>query len=296
MNIASRCFLVLLISASCFSNFALAQVPAADTTKAMTAWRIGIETGLGATQAAYSDNWTGGESGSIIWVSNLHGRADRQLSASLFFGNELKLEFGQIHTQVDSTKHWESPKKSADKIRYDNILRLTRGWVLDPYVAGVLESQFLDVTDTTKVYFNPVDLTEAIGVARYIFNVPASRILTTRVGFGLRQHLIHAVKTTKDGGVEWVTDLALGSPKAKYSLVSKFTVFQALFNSQSNVLPNDNWKTADLNWDNSLRANLTSILQVSLSWQWLYDKEIALGGRFRETLALGLSYKFANTK
>jgi hypothetical protein len=270
-----------------------------DTTHS-SRWKIGIETGLGATQATYSDNWTGGESGSIIWVSNLHGTADRQLNASLFFGNELKLEFGQTHTQVqnDTTgaKHWEAPKKSSDKVRYDNILRLTRGWAVDPYAASSLESQFLDASGTKKLYFNPVDLTEAIGVARYLFNVPDRHVLTTRVGFGLRQHLIHAQKTTNDGGVEWVTDLGLGSPKAKYSFISKVTVFQALFNSQSSVLTNDNWKTADLNWDNTLRANLTSVLQMSLGWQLLYDKEIHAGGRFKETLALGLSYKFSNAK
>jgi hypothetical protein len=255
-------------------------------------WKIGIETGLGATQAAYSDNWTGGESGSIIWVSNFHGTADKNIGASLLFGNELKLEFGQTHTQIDSSKQWQAPKKSSDKVRYDNILRLTRGWAVDPYAASSLESQFLDASGTKKLYFNPVNLTEAIGVARYIFNVPDRHVLTTRVGFGLRQHLIHAQKTTNDGGVEWVTDLGLGSPKSKYSFISKLTVFQALFNSQSDSL-DDSWKTADLNWDNSLRASLTSVLQVSLGWQLLYDREIHAGGRFKETLALGLSYKFA---
>jgi hypothetical protein len=35
---------------------------------------------------------------------------------------------------------------------------------------------------------------------------------------------------------------------------------------------------------------------MSLAWQLLYDKEIDLGGRFKETLALGLAYKFSNTK
>ena len=48
--------------------------------------------------------------------------------------------------------------------------------------------------------------------------------------------------------------------------------------------------------DNSLRCNLWSLLQMSLGWQLLYDKEIDLRGRFKETLSLGLVYKFANTK
>ena len=274
--------------------FSAATAGAQDTTAIQRAWKIGIETGLGVTQAAYSDNWTGGESGSIIWVSYFRGKAEKQLNPSLLFGNELKLEFGQTHTQVDSTKQWEKPKKSADKVRFDTILRLTKGWAVDPYTAGTLESQFVDMSGAKTIYFNPVDLTEAVGVARDLFKVPDVRVLTTRLGFGLRQHLVHAAKTTNDGGIEWVTDLALGSPNSKYSFVSKFTVFQALFNSQEDQLPNDYWQTADVNWDNSLRANINSILQMSLGWQLLYDKEIDLGGRFKETLSLGVAYKFAN--
>ena len=48
-----------------------------------------------------------------------------------------------------------------------------------------------------------------------------------------------------------------------------------------------------MNWDNVLRANVTSLLQVSLAWQLLYDKEISLGGRLKETITVGLAYAFA---
>ena len=46
-------------------------------------WKIGIEASLGVTQAAYSDNWVGGESGSIMSTPRFEteGRG-RILSAS----------------------------------------------------------------------------------------------------------------------------------------------------------------------------------------------------------------------
>lgn len=276
----------------------------ADTTSARP-WKVQVESGLGVTQAAYSDNWTGGEAGSIIWVADFRGKADKPLSPSLFFGNELRLSFGQTHSQDKDTKKWSVPQKSADKIRYDGILRITRGWAVDPYAAAAFESQFLDASGAKKRYVNPMDLTEAAGVARDLVNVPDRHVLTTRFGAGLRQHIIRMddpadpnrelSETTNDGGLEWVTDWTLGSARTKYSFVSKLILFQALFNSRSDEL-NDDWKTADLNWDNILRANLTSVLQVSLAWQLLYDKEISCRGRFKETLLLGLSFKFANFK
>jgi len=269
-------------------------------------WKVQIETGLGMTQAAYSDNWTGGEAGSILWASAFRGKAEKQISPSWYWGNELKLAFGQTHNQMKVTdaqgnetgeKRWTSPVKSTDKIRYDGIVRLTRGWLVDPYAAGVLESQFLDASGSKHLYFNPVDLTETMGVARDLIKVPDKRVLTTRVGAGFRQKLVHGAETTNDGGLEWVTDFALGSAKSKYSFLSKVSVFQALFNSKDYAADDpakDYWKTTDVNWDNVFTANVTSILQVSLAWQLLYDKEIDFGGRLKETLALGLAYKFAN--
>jgi hypothetical protein len=300
--VLSTLVVVLLMALSAF-----AELPAAGP------WKVQIETGLGVTQASYSDNWTGGESGSIIWVADFHAKADRQFSASWFLGNELKLAFGQSHSQVDSTKKWQEPKKSSDKIRYDAILRLTKGWLIDPYVAGTFESQFLDASDKNKKrYLNPFETTEATGVARQIINVPDQSSLSTRLGFALRQrHTAFTdsindlgstlTETTNDGGAEWVTDFTLGSAKAKYSFISKLTVFQALFHDRTGgyelpagVKEGNEWKTADVNWDNTLRVNLTSIIQTSLAWQLLYDKQIAKAGRFKETLTLGLAYKFGN--
>ncbi len=269
----------------------------AEENPAGNKWKVQIETGLGIAQAAYSDNWTGGEAGSIIWASVFRGKADKQLSAIWFWGNELKLAFGQTHSQDKESKEWAEPQKSTDKVRYDGIVRLTHGWAVDPYGAGTVETQFLDASTDRHLYFNPVDLTETAGVARDLIKVPDKRVLTTRFGAGFRQKMVHNVETTNDGGLEWVTDLALGSAKSKYSFVSKLSVFQALFTSkkyEDSDPTKDYWQTTDLNWDNTLSANVTSILQVSLAWQLLYDKEIDLGGRFKEALTLGLTYKFAN--
>ena len=87
-------------------------------------------------------------------------------------------------------------------------------------------------------------------------------------------------------------------PRSRYGFNSRLTLFKALIHSISggykNEPTNDYWKTPTVNWDNIARANVTSILQVSLAWRLSLSKPISKAGRFRETLALGLSYKFAN--
>ncbi len=296
--------------------FAMLIAPAfaQDTVKVQPKWKLTMENALGLAQASYSDNWSGGEAGSIIWVSSHRSTAESWLSKSWLWNNELRMEFGQTHSQTKE-KLWQKPVKSADKLRFDSILKLKRGWAVDPYLAFTFESQFLDASGVEKRYINPIDMTETIGLARDIFNVPDVRVLTTRVGFGIRQRIWEfdilnpdssigtKSETTNDGGFEWVTDFTLGSAKSKYAFVSKLTLFEAIFNSKKDELVDDPatddderdyWKSPDLNWDNSFRANISSILQTSLGWQLLYDKEIALGGRLKQTLTLGLTYKWAN--
>jgi len=285
---------------------------AADSTDASTnPWKIQFQTGLGITQSSFSDSWTGGEAGSMIWLSNFLGQAEKKISRRWLTTNQLKLEFGQTHSQDETTKKWKSPTKSVDKIRLDGLLRYTMGWAVDPYGAVIFESQFLDVSSSVnKRYLNPIDLTETVGIARTVVKSVDVYELTTRLGVGFRQSIIRSddtadssktvSNTISNSGLEWVMDLKVGTAKSATGFDSKVTAFKAFTNSKADELkglPNeDYWQTVDLNWDNILRVNLNSVMQISLAWQLLYDKEISLSGRFKETLTLGASYKFANFK
>jgi len=53
----------------------------------------------------------------------------------------------------------------------------------------------------------------------------------------------------------------------------------------------DGWKTADIAWENTFSAAISTYIQVSLYTELQYDKEIPKAGRFKETLALDLTYK-----
>jgi hypothetical protein len=268
------------------------------------AWETSLEVSLGLTQATYSDNWTGGEVGSIVWTSNLYGTAQKQLSRILRSENALQLAFGQTHSQDEETKDWAAPAKSTDKIRFDTVLKFTLDAWLDPYAAGIFESQFYDASlPYDERYVNPIDLTESAGVSKTLIDQPSSK-LATRLGLGLRQAImqegvdsagvvIEESMTTLDGGIEWVTDWnATLSETLNYT--TKLSVFQAFFYSESDELEGlpeaDYWKTTDVAWENILTARVASIVQVSLAWELHYDKQKALGGRFKETLALGVAY------
>jgi len=274
-------------------------VAVSGATSKAEPWKKSLDTDFTMTQNAYSDSWTGGEAGSISWTWNAKGEFENQLSPKFNFKNTSKLSFGQTHIQDKATKNWAKPQKSTDLIDIENVGRFTMGWVVDPYAAFRLESQFLDASSPYKnLYFNPMKLTESAGASRKFYNTEKSELLS-RLGFAVRQIITKAVidtlgntesNSTNDGGFESVTDLKLTlSETMKFT--SKLSLYKAIFFSESDADTADNWKTVDVNWENQISVSVIKYVTVSLYTQLLYDKEIVDKGRFKQTLALGLTYK-----
>jgi hypothetical protein len=268
-------------------------------------WKKTLSTDFTLTQNAYSDSWKGGEAGSISWVWNANGEFEKQLSPKFNFRNTSKLAFGQTHIQNKDTKHWAKPQKSTDLIDIENLGRFTMGWVVDPYAALRIETQFMDASDTLankNLYFSPITLTESAGASRQFYNAEDLQLLT-RLGFAIRQIIAKSVinaagdtksQTNNDGGFESVTDLSVTlGENLRYT--SKLSLYKAIYYSKSDELkglPNeDYWKQVDVNWENQVSASVVKYVTVSLYMQLLYDKEIDLRGRFKQTLALGLTYQ-----
>jgi len=268
-------------------------------------WEKTFNLGLNATQASYSDSWVGGEAGSFTWAANGDGVFRRQFSPKFNLKNTVKLAFGQTLTQDKETKNWSKPEKSTDKIDLEALGLFTLQKWVDPYVAFRFESQFLDGSvDTNKRYINPIVLTESAGIAKTLLKKDKDEILS-RLGFALKQNINRdAVSpddpgttetvTSTDGGLESVTDVTMVL-NDKLGYVSKLTLYKAFFYSKKDKFEGteaeDYWKAIDVNWENTVTASISKYIQVTFYTQVLYDKQISKKGRFKETLALGLTYK-----
>ena len=125
--------------------------------------------------------------------------------------------------------------KSTDEINFESVLRLTLGFIVDPFVSAQLQSQFWDKSDATlSRYFNPVDLNEALGVARQLVKHDKTE-LVSRLGFGLKQRFdrqvmdtltqIRADKSSNYGGVTFATDFTTPLAQEKISYTSKLVLF-----------------------------------------------------------------------
>lgn len=299
MKFITFVLVILLLPAVLFS---------ADSTMTdPTGWQKTLIFDLTTTQTSYSNSWVGGEAGSFNWVGNINGTAEKQLAPSFDFKSTLKMSFGQTVTQDAETKDWGDFVKSTDLIDFENVGRLTKGWVVDPYIAFRLESQFYDGRiDSMKQYFSPLKLTESAGIAK-VMHVKDKDQVTTRLGLALRQIIKSEVdtltdpanytvedSTLTDGGLESVTD-AVFKLSERINYTGKLSLYKAFFFSKSDQVKGteseDYWKAIDVNWENMITAQVSKIIAVNLYTQILYDKQISKKGRFKETVAIGFVFK-----
>ncbi|MCP4686097.1 MAG: hypothetical protein GY867_11730, partial [bacterium] len=75
----------------------------------------------------------------------------------------------------------------------------------------------------------------------------------------------------------------------------KLTLFKALFFSEKDAVAGtvaeDYWKAVDVNFENIVNASITKIISVNFYLQLLYDKEVSVKGRLKETLGIGFVFK-----
>ena len=302
----------ILIVASAVMVIAAGAVMADEETP-IKGWKKSLSVDFTTTQAAYSDSWVGGEVGSFNWVSNLNGTAERQMSPKVNYSTKLRLSFGQTSTQDEETGDWSKPKKSTDLIDWDNLFRFTFHGYVDPYAAFRVEGKFLDASEPRKkMYLTPLKLTESAGIARRFWERGESEEVTSRLGFAVRQEIVKSVvygleevpegfvilgtesNTDTDGGLESVTDVIVQvNEKLKYT--GKLTLYKALYFSKKDDFvgtpEEDYWKAVDVNWESIVDANLTKIITVKFYLQLLYDKQVELKGRLKETMGIGFTFK-----
>ncbi len=281
---------------------------AAEDDSTFVGWRKSLTADVTITQTGYSDSWVGGEVSSFNWVSNLNGKAEKQLKEWFDFKSTLKISFGQTITKDDTTSsgeiEWGEWKKSTDLIDWENVGLFTLHKFVDPYAAFRLETQFYDGRNPAKkLYFSPLRLTESVGIARKFYKKNDDFVLS-RLGLAIRETFKSVIvdpvalttddSTFTDGGLESVTDASL-TLHENILYTSKLTLYKAFFYSKSDEVKGtvfeDDWKAIDVNWENILAAQVSKVITVSLYTQLLYDKEISKRGRIKETVAIGFVFK-----
>ena len=269
--------------------------PGADSA---AAWNVKAKAGLALAQSSFSQNWSGDEVGTVSWLSSADFLAQKRVHPKLDWSNTLVMSFGQTHQQDAEREAWLAPKKSADKIDYDGVVRFTLGGWVDPFFALTFDSQFFQKpAGLSSKALNPIQLGESAGIARAFYDTK-SRTLVSRLGFGFRQRhdrfaelVPGAKKTTNDGGIEWRTNGRFASAGDRTVLKSELKMFQAVFFSEKETDLEDDWQEVDVFLQNILSHQLYKWVTLDLYLEFLYDKQQSKAGQLKQTLGLGLTWQ-----
>jgi hypothetical protein len=269
-------------------------------------WIIDMNANLTTALNTYSDSWEGGEAGSFTWGSQFLGTAERQLLPKLNTNTTLNLQFGQTKVQDKTSKQWSAPQKSTDLIDALEMLKLTLGAWVDPFVSIRAISQFLDGSDALIRYVNPLDLTESAGVNRTLKkndNIDWS----TRIGAAARQLIDRqkydavsgnrATDVTNDGGFEFNMDLKAMNAAKWATLLSSIKIYEALLSSKADEFKAEGrenvWRHPHVKWENTLTLTFATYLMLGLTAYAYYDKDINTSVRLKETFSAGLTYMYS---
>ncbi|PKN71897.1 MAG: hypothetical protein CVU50_09640 [Candidatus Cloacimonetes bacterium HGW-Cloacimonetes-3] len=270
-------------------------------------WDLKCDVNFNLSQSAYSSNWAGSAVGSITWITSASMSAEKAISPMFYNINTLNMAIGQTHQQREGTDaqgnkthYWARPDKSTDRLDIESLMKMTMESYVNPFAAVRLESQFIDQSDPTLTkILNPMKFTESLGATRnFLDNDP--EMLTGRFGLALRQNLNRDVmvtaipvsresKVTVDGGLEFVANYKNVYEPANLIFNSKLQLYQAVFNNKSDEI-SDDWKSPDMNWENTLTLKLIKAVSLNFYMQLKYEKEEISELQFKETMGLGLSY------
>ena len=264
-------------------------------------WYPLLESGLNLTQSAYSENWKGGDTGSISWSAYINATAERQISPSLNWLNTMHLKYGQTRDQnvnPDGSRSWGRSEPSTDQVDVEALFRLTRGWAVDPYFSARFETLFQDVSDPfgRKIWFNPMTFKESAGVARKFIDMENHQLLG-RFGVTAREmQRSFFIATTGDettsqsswdSGTELVIDyMRVLNPQLTYT--TRFSAYKPFHWSKTDVFdalsPDsldaagldrniaDYTTSSDIDWQNTISAKVTKVIAVQLYVEFLYDQ------------------------
>lgn len=298
----------LLIAACMFPNAASAQAgedPKKEGARVLEVgrWYPSVEAGLNIAQSSYSENWAGGDKGSVVWAAIVNASAENQIHRKLNWNNTLKLAYGQTHQQrveSDGSRAWDSPDKSTDLLDLESIARFTLGGFVDPFASVRFESQFQDASDPDGriLALNPIRFKESAGIARKFVDREEQALLS-RLGLTLRQTARRlysgpapddatTTETSNDGGLEWVTDAKRRFFDKRIAWTSKLSLYKPFFYSGKDELedlPLDELEAAnldrdvadystaiDVDFENIFSSEITKLISVNLYTRWVYDK------------------------
>jgi len=285
----------LLLISLLISTFTMAQ----DSIKN---WTHAFSAGLNFSQAAFSDNWTGGGVNSLAFSTFANGKANYATQKKITWDNEFQLAYGILQNQG------QEDRKSVDKIFVDSRLgyKIAAKWNL--FASINFSSQFKDgfkyekvsgVETTTYVsnFMSPGYLTSSLGIEYKPVDYFWFRFGTgtLRQTFVLDKNLYKTVPNNYgvDTGQIVKNEIALQLVASFDRDIAKNMNLKARAMA---LAPYNNFGKITSQLDVTLRAKVNKFINVSISGLLLNDIDQAPDVQYSQGFSLGIMYMFTEFK
>ncbi|MEX0780149.1 MAG: DUF3078 domain-containing protein [Balneolales bacterium] len=301
MQFTAHLVLILLLSAgNLFANttWNTGSVQNQPMENDTTYWSKEFSAGFNFNQSTFSGNWSGGGMNSLAAGSVLLARSDYERE-NISFDNQLELHYGLVRQGDRGTR------KANDRIFLDSKIgyRLNGDW--RSYFSANFTSQFTDGFDyendertLVSGFLSPAYITTSLG-----FEYKPSQEFNLRIGplsprvTIMRNHTIQE-NVPKNYGVP------VGeTTRTEWLAFQLFAVWERDFTEDLNIRSRYqmfanyetlNFENIDHRLDVTLTANITRLINVTLSSINIYDIDQDTKIQFSTGLALGILYKVGN--
>lgn len=259
----------------------------ADTT---LGWKMEIVGTLNLTQASF-DNWQQGGENTIAWQINLNSSFILE-QETYTWANKGKFTLG--FAKIEGSE----ARKSADEIRLESVLTRKFGRLFNPFLSIGAQTQFVsgfefdDNDSKTRIsqFLDPAYFTQSAGVG-----YKPNDVFQTRLGATLKETITSNFpvpfaddpktpkieKTKIEPGLSSVTDLR------------KQLHENIIFTSKLDIFADfEGFDRIDVLWENNLTLKVSKLINVTITADLFYDKDISDRRQIRQMLAVGFTYSF----
>ena len=264
-------------------------IPAAsqDAPPPAYGWKTEMTGSLSLTQAGFS-NWAQGGENALAWQTSVKANFTRT-EKKYSWVNKGKFLYGL--SKVGDT----GTRKSADELKLETVYTRKMNLYLNPFFAATAITQFApgytyDANTKTQVsgLLDPGYFTQSAGLG-----YSRTDEFKTRLGATIKETVTrdfpipyaddpgtsNVEKTKVEGGITSTTEV-----KRKLSENMLYTSELVLFSNLKSM------SEIDVDWSSQVVAKVAKYVNVTLSVDVLYDKDIVDKWQLKEVLSLGLTY------
>jgi len=279
-------FRVIILAIIFVCNSILAQESQEDSV--VYGWKKEVIGNLNLTQASF-ENWQQGGESALAWQTNINSNFILN-TVNYEWNNTAKFTLG--FAKVGDIE----ARKSADEISLESVLTRKLSTVFNPFVAFTAKTQLLsgfqydgDIKTQVSQFLDPGYFTQSAGIG-----YSPNEWVTTRFGVAVKETITsdfpipyaddpvtpEIEKTKVEPGLTSVTDFKRELAE-NILFISKLDLFSDL----------EAIDRIDVLWENDIVMTVTKLINVTLEFDLLYDKDVSDERQIRQVLSVGLAYK-----